>query len=341
MYGYEHIPTKTSALVPMKIDELPGWSARRRWGDWARSLGLSEAVSNSMVDPDDLAALGLLDGAIRIANPIAPELSAMRPNLLVSLVIAAAHNLHHGRKRVALFEIGRVFGKGFIKAESIERWHLGIVLSGTTSSEWWRDSKPRPFDASDIIGVLEQINERLGIASLCWEPYDTLHLVEEAFILYDGEREIGYAGRIPGAVHKDTLRVEGQTAAKRFDLDHSLWIIEINCETVPLELPVPQFESFSRFPMVERDLSYQVPVEMSAGTLLNAATSAVSDLPFSVTVTLFDRHEDKKLNLTSLGIRLRMQAEDRTLTEQEIAQAMERTIAAINGIDGVSLRGSK
>ena len=63
---------------------------------------------------------------VELANPIAAELSAMRPSLLPGLVAAAQRNADRGMGDVALFEVGQIF-KGadekdqFIAAAGVRR----------------------------------------------------------------------------------------------------------------------------------------------------------------------------------------------------------------------------
>ncbi|MDK9699468.1 MAG: phenylalanine--tRNA ligase subunit beta [bacterium] len=340
VYGFSEIPTKPSAEVQLNSAQNPEWLARQRWSGTLRSMGFSEAVSNSMVNPDDLAVLGILDGAVRIANPIAPELSVMRTNLLVSLLTAAAHNLRHGRERVALFEIGRVFGKGLIDTQSTERWHLAIAMAGEAEPQWWRASKPRLMDSTDVIGVLERL-KKTELHSLTWSPIDYFGPIEEAYRLEVGGKPVGFAGRISGATRKESLRPEAHVVAKRFELDKPVWVLEFNAEALTIEQPQVKYQPFSRFPAVVRDLSYLAPDSFLAGQLLDSANKAIDKQPFDVTVSLFDRHEDKATKTIAFGVRLRMLAADRTLSEPEINGALNTVMEAIAHLPEVKLRSGQ
>ena len=62
----------------------------------------------------------------RVANPLSAKFDMLRPSLLPGLVDAVAHNRRHGRRDVALFEIGARF--------TVERRNAGVALAWTGSA---------------------------------------------------------------------------------------------------------------------------------------------------------------------------------------------------------------
>lgn len=336
--GYQFIPANDKATIPLTSSQNEHWLARMRWNEWARQFGLSECISNTMVNPSDLAVLGLEESAIKIANPIASEMSAMRNNLIVSLILSANHNIRHGRKSVAIFEIGKVFGNGLIPSNSVERWHLGIALSGASEAEWWNQSKPKNYSASEVLGILERLPQLQIQPTIL--PKDNFGILEEAFLIYLNEKLIGYAGKVEGAFRKEKLTDSARIVAKHFDLDQPIWIIELNTEAFPTRYAIPQYQPFSRFPEVERDLSFIVPETMQAEFILKEAKDAIHDSNFLVSVSIFDRHHDEKNQIVSIGIRLRMQSFEKTLSEMEINEVVQKVLTKVCQIDGVKLRSA-
>ena len=71
--------------------------------------GLSEAVTWSFISREDAIAFGGGHDLLALANPIAAELSDMRPSLLPGLLRAAQRNADRGFGDVALFEVGAMF----------------------------------------------------------------------------------------------------------------------------------------------------------------------------------------------------------------------------------------
>src|SRR5262249_35337257 len=79
--------------------------ARRALG----ARGMDEAVTWSFISHREAELFGGGDPALALANPIAAELSDMRPSLIPGLVKAAQSNADRGFANTALFEVGQIF----------------------------------------------------------------------------------------------------------------------------------------------------------------------------------------------------------------------------------------
>src|ERR1700716_3198834 len=71
--------------------------------------GMVEAVTWSFISKPHAELFGGGQPALTLANPIAADLSEMRPSLLPGLVAAAQANADRGFSDLALFEVGQVF----------------------------------------------------------------------------------------------------------------------------------------------------------------------------------------------------------------------------------------
>ena len=87
--------------------------------------GMVEAVTWSFIAKPAAELFGGGQAELALANPIASDLSDMRPSLLPGLIAAAQANANRGSSDVALFEVGQVFrgrqarrpvGRGFRRA---------------------------------------------------------------------------------------------------------------------------------------------------------------------------------------------------------------------------------
>ena len=88
--------------------------------------GLVEAVTWSFVSKSQATLFGGGKAELALANPIAAELSDMRPSLVPGLVAAAQKNADRGYPDVGLFEVGQVFAGDrpqdqFIAASGVRR----------------------------------------------------------------------------------------------------------------------------------------------------------------------------------------------------------------------------
>src|SRR6185436_4742088 len=117
VHGYERIPTHASrgelAAPPVREGRVDAATLRRT----LCARGYSEAVDLSFVAPQDLAAWGVDDGAVPLANALSQEISVMRTSLLPGLALSLRRNLSRQRDRVRLFETGVVFRAGAAESE--------------------------------------------------------------------------------------------------------------------------------------------------------------------------------------------------------------------------------
>src|SRR5262249_41242707 len=71
--------------------------------------GMLEAVTWSFIARDRAELFGGAKSELALANPIAADLSVMRPSLLPGLLAAAQRNADRGLPDAALFEVGQIF----------------------------------------------------------------------------------------------------------------------------------------------------------------------------------------------------------------------------------------
>jgi phenylalanyl-tRNA synthetase beta chain len=289
--------------------------------------GLSEVVTSALVSPEQAAefpphddgALATGSGeraggdVITVANPLSSQHSVLRQSLLGSLLEVVGTNVRHGRADVAVFEIGKGYGR-VSNAETSEWWRLGIALHGAAEMAAW--NRPgRAYDLDDAKGLIELVCHRLGFGQPAWEPLTDdpqLHPGRAAVVRATGDRPDAHAlvGRV-GELHP--------ASAERLDLPAAVIVAEVAVAGLAAgRLPAPRGETPSRHPVVERDLAVVVAEERDAASVAAAIRRHGGEL--LVGVALFDLYRGRPLGDTekSLAWRLQFQAPDRTLTENEI-----------------------
>jgi len=94
-----------------------------------------------------------------------------------------------------------------------------------------------------------------------------------------------------------------------------------------------------RVPAVERDLALIVPLGQPAGEVEALIRAEAGELLREL--RLFDRYEGPPLAAgeLSLAYRLRLQAADRTLTDEDVDALLERLVVALGERLGARLRG--
>src|SRR5713101_1222167 len=143
---------------------------RRLVADALVGLGLSEAITLSLVSPADLERAGApLDRVVRATNPLRSEESVLRTAILPGLLRAVATNRSQGLADVALFELGRVFlapmGAGPLPEEPE---HVAWAWAGSIRRRPVEND--RAVDVYDAVDALYAVVDGLGIHDVTLEP---------------------------------------------------------------------------------------------------------------------------------------------------------------------------
>ncbi len=119
---------------------------------------LVEAVTWSFIAKKQAELFGGGDAALALANPIAADLSDMRPSLIPGLVAAAQKNADRGFPDAGLFEVGQIFrgdqpGDQFTAASGVRR---ALAKPSGIGRHWTkRDGEVDAFDVkADALAVL-------------------------------------------------------------------------------------------------------------------------------------------------------------------------------------------
>ncbi|MGA7454966.1 MAG: phenylalanine--tRNA ligase subunit beta [Rhodoplanes sp.] len=297
--------------------------------------GLVEAVTWSFVAKKEAELFGGGEAAIALANPIAAELSDMRPSLIPGLVGAAQRNADRGFADVTLFEVGQIFRGDrpedqFTAASGVRRalarpfgsgrhW-----LTGATSVD--------AFDVkADALTVLAAAGAPVQALQVVPGGPGWLHPGRSGTIQIGPQNVLGHFGELhPRAL--DALDAEGPLVAFEVILDR---IPEPKAKATRAKPPL----ELSPFQPVVRDFAFIVDRAVKAADLVRAAQGA--DRKLITGVTIFDVYEgagidpDKK----SIAISATLQPREKTLTDEEIEAVAQKIVAEVTKRTGGALRG--
>ena len=108
--GVDRVPSTPFAREHARKPVLTAIQNRTRKAKRALAArGLVEAVTWSFVSKQEAELFGGGTAELALANPIAAELSDMRPSLIPGLIMAAQRNADRGFPDTALFEVGQIF----------------------------------------------------------------------------------------------------------------------------------------------------------------------------------------------------------------------------------------
>ncbi|MDP3315930.1 MAG: phenylalanine--tRNA ligase subunit beta, partial [Devosia sp.] len=131
MVGVDNVPVdplpRLNHVAPRMLTTLQ--NRRRLARRTLAARGLDEAVTWSFITEDAAKRFGGGAADLKLANPIASELTDMRPSLLPGLLSAAQRNTNRGFADLKLFEVGQVFHS--ILPEGQRTYATGIRLGAT------------------------------------------------------------------------------------------------------------------------------------------------------------------------------------------------------------------
>jgi phenylalanyl-tRNA synthetase beta chain len=256
---------------------------RRRVEDALVGLGFVETYTPSL-RPDD-------DTTWKLPEPISVELTALRTRLLPSLVEAARRNAEVGARRIALFEIARVYLPGDDLPD--ERLRVaGIVGGGFARTK----------------GVVEALYAALKAELEVERAEDPL--------LHPGKAARTAAGTF-GELHPSLL--EGAWSAFELDLDELS-----NASREPVT-----YEDVITFPAVRQDLAFTVGEEVAAGDLVAVAREAAG--PELREMRAFDVYHGPQVGegRKSIAFSVEFQSPERTLSDEDAAALRTNIVDAL------------
>ncbi len=327
LHGYNNIPT-TLPSVTMKTEIKPvNDRIKQRFKSILVSRGYYEVINYSFDDPQVLS-LFEKSGTLNILNPLTTESSAMRTSLLPGLIRNAVLNLNHQAQDIKLFEIGKSYYPQDENSLPKEINKIAGAAAGRRSTEYWEKDE---VDFFDLKSVLESTFESLSIQKATkfenGHNYGFLHPGISAGIAVDG-KDAGYIGEI----HPD-LR-------DKLDIPKRLYVFEIDIDIISssCEAHKPGFTLLPKFPSVRRDLALivdaQTPVSGILEEIEKTGSNLIEDAQVFDVFTGSPVEEGKK----SVAVSLQMRAADKTLTEEEINMAQEKTVRNLESALGAQLR---
>jgi phenylalanyl-tRNA synthetase beta chain len=300
--------------------------------------GMMEAVTWTFISEKQALLFGRSANtlpSLKLSNPIAADLSDMRPSLLPGLLTSAQKNVDRGFGDVALFEVGQVYqGDGEndqkIAAAAVRR---GLAKATGQGRHWSAPANDvDAFDAkADAMALLAGLGVALGGLQVVPGGPAWLHPGRSATLQFGPQNQIGCFGEI----HPRIL--------KELDIKGPLVAIEILLDAIPAPKAKPTKMrpklDLSAFQPVTRDFAFIVDGKVKADDLLKVARGI--DRTLVSDVTLFDVYEGKGVEpgKKSLAIAVTLQPKDRTLTDAEIDTLAQKLVAEAAKKTGAVLRG--
>jgi phenylalanyl-tRNA synthetase beta chain len=298
---------------------------------------MAESVTWSFVSEKQAGLFGRSANVapmLKLSNPIAADLSDMRPSLLPGLIAAGQRNADKGFPDVALFEVGQIFmGDGDtdqkIAAAAIRR---GLAGGSGAGRHWSGGAAAGVFDIkADAMALLAGLGVALQGLQVVQGGPSWMHPGRSATLQFGPQNQIGCFGEL----HPSVL--------KALDADGPVMALEILIDAIPApkSRPTkmrPKLE-LSELQPLNRDFAFLVDQKVKADDVLKAARAAERTLVTDV--SLFDVYEGKGVpeGKKSLAVEVTLQPREKTLTDAEIEAVAAKIVAEVAKKTGAVLRG--
>lgn len=313
--GYDIIPS----VFPRGEISLPERSESVYWEnvlkDYLNYFSFTEVYNYSFIGEEDVQNFGFKN-LIEISNPLSAKQKYLRPCLLPNLLKNVRENLKYFSE-FKIFEIGKVYfkdKKGKIKEE--KRLSGVLVRRNGKAQELFFELK----------GIIDSLLESLGITDLWYDDFQPILSgnLKSAWNK-DSSADIKIGNELVGS-----LGVISPSFLKKLEIKAEVCVFDFNFDKLQkIIIGEKEYTPISPYPEVIRDISILVPLETKVVELLNVINEVGGKLVRDV--DLFDMYEGENLpeGKKSLAFHIVYQAEDRTLTSEEVDEIHQKIIKAL------------
>ena len=310
IYGVNNIEGRLPAL-PIKAGSYD--KVTRQIRNKMIDLGFNETVSYILVNNKEAKDFTKDDTQlVKLSDPMTEERNTLRHSILPSLIKIYEYNKARNNKDVSIFEIGKAFYKK--EQEYGETNKIACLMTGEFYEEM---GKSKEVDFYILKGIAEELLDFLGYAGrysfiINEQMPEELHPGQSAMINVNNDM-VGILGRVHPAKLKEAVYV------LEIDLDKLL----------DKKVGKMKYKEISKYPSVKKDLAFIVEKEVTAEQIAKAIKKAAGSLLLGSQV--FDVYTGTGIdeNKKSIAYSLELGASDRTLTDEEINQVLEKIIIAL------------
>jgi len=307
IHGYQEIPAQfpVAALIPPKRNLDIFWENLS--GGILKEAGFTEAYNYSFISEKDREIFRYSKRELmEVENPTSLDFQYLRPSLIPNLLKNIEKNFRDFAE-IKIFELGKIFHHPKTEKK---------VLSGVMSGEVFYETK----------GTIDLLLNKLGVSNIWFDEYRpkpgenklSIWQPKKCAEIKINHEKIGFLGEISPKI-LDSLKVAIKVSA--FDIDFE--------KLSKLTSEEHEYRPISRFPSAVRDIAILVPREVKVAQVLNKIYDTGKKLVRDV--DLFDIYEGGELpaGKKNLAFHIIYQAEDRTMTSEEIDGLQKKIISAL------------
>lgn len=340
VYGYNNVEISDEMHMSLspKGNTDESYKLQQLVSEQLTAEGYCEIMNNSLsaVGYYEDSELLPLSKCVKVMNPLSGDLGVMRQTLLYGGLESIAHNANRKMPDLKFYEFGNVYTFNPEKESTAEkplapyseRMILGIWLTGEKTPFSWNVARVES-SVYDLMGIVNNIFKRLGL------PEGSLTRTQASDELFAAKLDIASRnGKLLAQVG-----VVRSSVLKKFGIEQNVCYAAIEWDAV--------FKLIAKNTVVYSELAKTQPVERDLALLVDNSVR-FADIDAAIrkaerkmlrNVRLFDVYEGKNLpeGKKSYAVGMTLQDNEKTLTDKQIEDAMNRIIKAVKAI-GAELR---
>ena len=276
-------------------------------------LGLCETLSYVLVPEADAKCFTKdKTEVVKLLDPLSEDRNSLRHSLSIALYKIYEYNKARNNKDVAIFEIGKSFQK---EGENYsETQKLAALMTG----DYYVGIEKRKVDFFIIKGIAEEVLDYLGYAGRysfvkdAEKIPDEMHPGQSAIISVNG-KNVGLIGKIHPAIEKEDV-----------------FILEIDLDMLfSLKVGGMKYKEISKFPNIKKDIAIVIDRDIPSQEIGMKIKKLAGSLLENCEV--FDLYQGGAIlpSKKSIAYSLTFGKQDRTLTDEEINDVMDKIIKGL------------
>jgi phenylalanyl-tRNA synthetase beta chain len=323
--GLDNIEIPTSITISPSVEkETKADELKEKIASFLVGLGFNEILTNSITNSKYFSE-EQLQTTVKLLNNLSSELDVMRPVMLPTALEVIAFNQNRKNANLKLFEFGKTYTTESTGKYS-EQNHLCLYITGTVGENHWK-GKAQDADIFYIKGIAQAIIQLSGLKA-SFSVAATSPFVENLVTADIDKKPLVRIGKIAPKI------------AARFDVKQTVYFANFNWDVLTSKATQNkiQYKEIAKFPQVERDLAMVVAKDLPYEDIRKQITQI--RLPKLQDVKLFDIFESEKIGKEkkSMAINLTFLDEEKTLTDKEIDEWMNKIITSLEKDLGAEIR---
>lgn len=323
IYGYDKIKSK---LFSSSETVFGGYNERQKAINLIKNVmigdSVNEVITYSFINKNIIDKLNcndniIINKQIEIINPLNEEYNVMRTQLASSIFKVINTNITRKNLKFRIFEIAKKYLPAQLPLKELPEERETLAIAYVGEDESFYDLK---YVVTTILELFK-IDYKIDYTSC---PY--LHPGIGADIIVN-DKVIGNFGKVHPKV------------SENFAIGNNVFYAEIDLENI-INHDIKQIiaKPLPKFPSVERDLAIVIDDNINVGSLVDVIKKTAGDI--FEKVELFDIYKGAQIekNCKSVALSIVLRSQDKTLTESEITDVMNKITEKLSSVYNAKLR---